>query len=200
MQTYVRMMLVWTCNVKKNTFLIFLVFICGVICANILGIASGRELGAMNEYFINRYMYANIQGRELFPYLFYKRAPEFFLLLFLSIGLYGTFVIDGYICYLGFSVGFLSVIAIMSCGIKGILLVFGFFLPQWILYAPALGFFRYGLLYYKGTGKESLPKEKKRSLTFAASLLIAGILILFGIFMESYVNPFFLQKIVRMIG
>ena len=62
---------------KKNTALFFLVFLSGVICANILGVVSGRELGAMNEYFINRYMYANIQGKELFPFLFYKRIPEF---------------------------------------------------------------------------------------------------------------------------
>lgn len=185
---------------KKNTFLIFMVFLCGVICANVLGIASGRELGAMNEYFINRYMYANIQGRELFPFLFYKRVPEFFLLLFLSVGLYGTFIVDGYICYLGFSVGFLSVISIMNCGIKGIFLMFGFFLPQWFLYAPALGFWRYGLLHYKGSRKEPLPGEKKRGVAFAAAWMIAGILLLLGIFMESYVNPFFLQKIVRMIG
>lgn len=91
---------------KKNTTLFFLIFLSGVICANVLGIAAGRELGAMNEYFINRYMYADIQGRELFPFLFYKRIPEFFLMLVLSAGIYRTLVADVYICYIGFSVGF----------------------------------------------------------------------------------------------
>ena len=104
---------------KKSTFLFVFVFLGGVICANILGVVAGKELGAMNEYFMNRYMYADIQGQELFPFLFYERAPKFLVLLLLSIGIFGTFIVDGYIGYLGFSVGFLSVIAIMNYGIKG---------------------------------------------------------------------------------
>ena len=180
---------------KKNTFLFFLVFLGGVISANILGIVSGRELGAMNEYFINRYMYANIQGRELFPFLFYKRVPEMLLLLFLSIGIYGSLIVDGYICYLGFSVGFLSVIAIMNYGIRGIFLIFGFFLPQWLFYAPVLVLWRHELRRYKF---EEHSKKKNMQLLLLAAL--GGLLFLLGLFSESYVNPFFLQKIIRIMG
>ncbi len=187
---------------KKNTTLFFLIFLSGVICANVLGIAAGRELGAMNEYFINRYMYADIQGRELFPFLFYKRIPEFFLMLVLSAGIYRTLVADVYICYIGFSVGFLSVIAIMNCGMKGILLMFGFFFPQWLFYAPVLVLWRYGLMRYKGIGKEHISMERKKAQHMKASAWIFLVLALFfmGLFTESYVNPFFLQKIVRIIG
>ncbi|MCI9417051.1 MAG: stage II sporulation protein M [Eubacterium sp.] len=187
---------------KKNTALFFLVFLSGVICANILGVVSGRELGAMNEYFINRYMYANIQGKELFPFLFYKRIPEFLMLLVLSIGIYGTFIIDAYICYLGFSVGFLSVIAIMNYGVKGILLIFGFFLPQWIFYAPMLVLWRYELRNFKRARKEYVPTEQKRRrrIKFAITMLLAGIMILIGLFMESYWNPLFLQNMIRVVG
>lgn len=195
-------MMSWTCNVKKNTFLFFLVFLSGVICANVLGVVSGRELGAMNEYFMNRYMYADIQGRELFPFLFYKRVPEFFLLLFLSIGIYGTVVIDVYIAYLGFSLGFLSVIAIMNYGIRGVVLMGGFFLPQWLFYVPMLILWRISLRRYKGLEKEYSFGEKRRKdgMKFAVVMAEAAALVLLGLFMESYVNPFFLQKIIRMLG
>ncbi len=187
---------------KKSTFLIFLVFLCGVICANILGIVSGRELGAMSEYFMHRYLYANIQGSELFPFLFYKRAPEMLLLVFVSIGIYGTLIVDGYICYLSFSVGFLAVIAIMNYGIKGILIMFGFFFPQWLLYAPALYLWRYELRYYKGMGQKAEPlgSSGKRHMKLAVVWMLASIFILAGLFAESYVNPFLLQKIVRALG
>ncbi len=186
---------------KKSTFLFFVVFLSGVISANILGIASGRELGAMNEYFINRYMYADIQGRELFLFLFYERVPKFFLLLFLSIGIYGTLIVNGYICYLGFSVGFLSVIAIMNYGIKGVLLMMGFFLPQWLFYAPVIAVWYYELRRYKGVGKEYRILERSRNhhMRYAISFLAAGVLFVLGLFMESYVNPFFLQKIIRIL-
>ena len=178
---------------KKTTFLFFLVFLGGVICANLIGIASGKELGAMNEYFINRYMYADIQGRELFPYLFYERVPKFFLLVFFSIGIYGTLAADIYICYLGFSVGFLSVIAIMNYGMKGILLMLGFFLPQWLFYIPAVLLWYYELKYYKARGKDW------KHMKIAVSFLLAGMFLLLGVFLESYVNPGFLQKIIRII-
>ena len=187
---------------KKSTVLFFLVFLGGVICANVLGVAFGRELGAMNEYFTNRYLYANIQGRELFPFLFYRRVPSFCLLFFLSVGIYGTFIVDGYLCCIGFSVGFLSVIAIMNSGVKGILLMFGFYLPQWFFYAPMLMLWRYGLQRYKGSVGEYgvFEQKKKRRMKLAAALLPAPLLLLLGLFTESYVNPVLLQKVIRLIG
>jgi stage II sporulation protein M len=188
--------------VKKSTFLFVFVFLGGVICANILGVVAGKELGAMNEYFMNRYMYADIQGQELFPFLFYERAPKFLVLLLLSIGIFGTFIVDGYIGYLGFSVGFLSVIAIMNYGIKGVLLLLGFFFPQWLFYVPALILWYYEVRYYKGAGRTAAYGEQKnkKHIKLAVSLMLAGILLFSGLFLESYVNPFFLQNIIRIVG
>lgn len=184
---------------KKTTYLFFFVFLCGVICANISGVASGRDLGAMNEYFMNRYMYADIQGRELFLYLFYERAPEFLLLLILSIGIYGMLVVDAYICYLGFSVGFISVIAIINYGIKGALLILGFFFPQWLFYVPVLVIWHSQLRSYKKLGKDYLPDNKKKSryMKYLLSFVVACLFFLGGILLESYVNPYLLQKIIR---
>lgn len=186
---------------KKTTFLFFLVFVSGVICANVLGIVSGRELGAIGEFFVNRYMYADIQGQELFPYLFYKRVPGFFLLLFLSVGIYGTFIVDGYIAYMGFSAGFLAVIAIVNYGVRGLLLIFGFFLPQWFFYAPVLILWRYELRLYKGMEMEYAYGEQKkaRRMKLAGTLIVAIVLLMLGLFAESYVNPSFLQRIMRML-
>lgn len=186
---------------KKNSLLFFLAFLGGVIFANVMGIVSGRELGAMNEYFLNRYMYADVQGQELFPYLFYKRVPAFLLLVILSVGLYKTLIVDGYICYLAFSVGFLSVIAFMNYEIRGILLIPGFFLPQWLFYAPVLFLWRYGLEDFK-VGKEHSFGEQKggKHVKFTALCMAAGVLLLAGIFLESYVNPALLLRVIRILG
>ena len=187
---------------KKSTLLFVLIFLSGVISANVLGVVSGKELGAMNEYFINQYLYADISGQELFPFLFYERVPKFILLLFLSIGIYGTFIVNGYISYLSFSVGFLSVIAIMNYGMKGILLMLGFFFPQWLFYVPLLALWYYELRYYKGIAKEAQYGEQKnkKHIILAVSFILAGILLFLGVFLESYVNPFVLQKIIRILG
>ena len=37
-------------------------------------------------------------------------------------------------------------------------------------------------------------------MKWAVVLAEAAVLVLLGLFMESYVNPFFLQKIIRMLG
>lgn len=185
---------------KKSTFLFFLIFLSGVICANILGVVSGRELGTVSEYFVSRYLYADIRGQELFPYLFYERVPGFFLLLFLSIGIYGTLVINGYISYLGFSAGFLSVVAIMNYGIRGLLLMLGFLMPHWLFYAPVLMLWHYALCRYKGLGGEYAYGEKKaRRIKLAGAFILALTLLLLGLFAESYLNPPFLQRMMRVL-
>lgn len=186
---------------KKGSVLFFVVFLGGVICANLLGIAEGKELGAIHTYFINRYMYTDIQGRELFLYLFYERIPDFFLLLVLSVGIYKTLVIDGYLCYLGFSVGFLAVIFIMNYGVKAILLMLGFFLPQWLFYAPVIAIWKYALRCYKGLENSYRIGERKqnRHMKYMIFFLLAGVLFLLGIFVESYINPVFLRGIIRIV-
>lgn len=189
---------------KKSTYLFFFVFLGGVICANILGIASGKDMGAINSYFMNRYMYADIQGRELFLYLFYERVPKIIVLITLSIGIYGTIVVDGYIGYLGFSIGFLSVISIMNYGISGIALMFGFFFPQWILYGAVIGIWYYALHLYKNKRSEKKyqligESIRKQRIRYLICFVLASAVLFGGILLESYVNPYLLQKIIRML-
>ncbi|MBO5302489.1 MAG: stage II sporulation protein M [Lachnospiraceae bacterium] len=195
---------------KKSTYLFFFVFLAGVIWANILGMASGKDLGAMNAYFMNRYMYADIQGRELFLYLFYERVPEILILFILSIGIYGTIVVNGYICYVGFSVGFLFVISIMNYGISGIALMFGFFFPQWLFYVPMIGIWHYALHTFKNKEKNMYrnlgylyqrigDSPKKQYIKYMVYFIIAFALLFGGILLESYVNPYILQRIIRML-
>ena len=54
---------------------------------------------------------------------------------------------------------------------------------------------------YKGMGKDTLSGERKGigQVKLAAAFVTAFVLLLLGVFMESYVNPFFLQKIIRIM-
>ena len=73
-------------------------------------------------------------------------------------------------CQTGFSVGFLSVIAIMNYGIKGVLLLLGFFFPQWLFYVPALILWYYEVRYYKGAGRTAAYGEQKTYARTAATV------------------------------
>ena len=182
---------------KKVTYLFFISFLAGVLAANFLGIALGRDTGAMGEYYMNRYLYTDISGRELFVYLFYERVPRAFLLFLLSAGV-GIWMIYGYVLYLGLTIGILSVISIISYGVKGVLLMFAFLFPQWIFYIPVL-FVWYGFLGEKRRVRRELAGDRKMGkkaewLVFAAGGMV---LLICGIFLESYVNPHILRSVIR---
>lgn len=180
---------------KKSTCLLFFVFLVGVICANLMGIAFGKELGAMSGYFVNRYLYADIHGRELFLYLFYQRMPEILLLFLAGLSRYGVAVIGGWIGCLCFSVGFLSVIELMNYGIAGILLLIGFCIPQWLIYIPVcILWFRYSRKRMRET------EEERNNWRLLPAVLFLLFLILAGLFLESYVNPFLLKKIIQILN
>lgn len=74
-------------------------------------------------------------------------------------------------------------------------------MPQWLFYAPILALWRVKLMDYKGMGKDTLSGERKGigQVKLAAAFVTAFVLLLLGVFMESYVNPFFLQKIIRIM-
>lgn len=187
-------------KVKKRTYLYLGIFLCGVIAANILGIAFAKNLGMINTYYMNRYLYTDTLGRELFVYLFYHRVPEWLLLLVLSIGIYKTIVVDCYITYICFSAGFLSVISIMNYGINGIGLAFAFYFPQWLFYGPMIGIWFMALKYYKQkkmhTGIYVANKKNQAAISFVLCMFVAGICMVMGVFLESYVNPHVLKWII----
>ena len=184
-------------EVKKGTYLFFTAFLAGVLIANFFGVAWGRDTGAMGEYYMNRYLYIDISGRELFVYLFYQRIPRGILLFLLSFGI-GIWILYGYIAYLGLSVGFLSVIAIICYGVKGILLIAGFLFPQWICYVPIL-FIWHRVLSEKRRWNRDISSGGYQRGSGMKTVFAAGViaLALCGLFLESYVNPFILKGIVR---
>lgn len=185
---------------KKGTYLFFVAFMAGVLIANFLGIASGRDAGAMGEYYMNRYLYTEISERELFVYLFYERVPRAFFLLVLSIAI-GMWIVYGYVAYLGLSIGILSVLSIINYGVKGILLMWAFLFPQWVFYVPVL-FLWYGFLVEKRKARREYALGEKRRGKYAGwvGFALGGMFCMVcGIFMESYINPQILRSIIRNI-
>lgn len=185
---------------RKGTYLFFIAFLAGVLIANFFGTALGRDVGAMGEYYMNRYLYMDITGRELFVYLFYERIPRALLLFLLCMGI-GKWMIYGYLAYLGVSVGFLSVIAIINYGVGGILLMAGFLFPQWICYVLVC-FVLYGFLQGNKERKREFSTKgrmKEKGILWVTFIMSGILLMLCGIYLESYINPRILKCIIRNI-
>lgn len=77
----------------------------------------------------------------------------------------------------------------------------GFFLPQWIFYVPVIAIWYLGLKRYKGIRTECVSADRRGNdpIRYVILFVIGAVLLLLGIFMESYVNPFLLQKIIRFL-
>ncbi len=176
-------------------------FVAGIFAANLMGNETISNAGVLNDYFIEKFRYAQVNGENLFFYIVGRRLPLLFLLfvlLFTSLGMAGGMAVLG---WQGFSIGFMLSAGIAKYGVKGILLVLGGLFPQYLFYIPVYGFcfctagFVRRRFYRENEG--GLPERK---LMYGMVLLVIGALLavfLTGIFLESYVNPMILRQILK---
>lgn len=190
----------WKRTIKIVMLLAFLV---GVVVANVIGREQMAGAGVLNDYFIEKYKYAGINKENLFCYILEERMPMIIVLLLLSFSSFGAVIGVLNLGWVGFSVGFMLAAAMAKYGGRGILLVVGGMFPQYIIYI--LVYMGYcGLAFFMGKGMHqaasmnSLCKEQIR--TYGMALIIGiALMLLFvtGIFLESYINPILLKKIVK---
>ena len=178
-------------------------FVAGIFMANIMGREAVSNAGILNDYFVEKFQYTQINGENLFFYIFGERVPLLLLLLLLAFTAFG--IIGGILMigWQGFSVGFMLSSAIAKYGMKGILLVLGGLFPQYLFYLPVYLLYCYLTVYLR----QRLYMERRgqmldRGYICAAGLLAgAGLLFLFaaGIFLESYINPVILKQILKIM-
>lgn len=178
-------------------------FVAGIFMANIMGREAVSNAGILNDYFVEKFQYTQINGENLFFYIFGERVPLLLLLLLLAFTAFG--IIGGILMigWQGFSVGFMLSSAIAKYGMKGILLVLGGLFPQYLFYMPVYLLYCYLTVYLR----QRLYMERRGQMLdrgyICAAGLLAGIGLLFlfaaGIFLESYINPVILKQILKIM-
>ncbi|MEY8392511.1 stage II sporulation protein M [Lachnospiraceae bacterium 45-W7] len=176
-------------------------FAAGVFMANLMGREAVSNAGILNDYFVEKFQYTEINGQNLFFYIFGERIPLLLLLCFLaftSLGVIAGILVIG---WQGFSIGFMLSAAIAKYGIKGILLALGGLFPQYLFYAPVYILCCWFTIYLRQRlFRDRQEQERDKRYTYMAGLLIsAGLFVIFvtGIFLESYINPVILKKILK---
>ena len=175
-------------------------FVAGIFAANLMGREAVSNAGVLNDYFIEKFQYARVDGQNLFFYIVGERMP---LLLLLFALVFTSFVIFGGILVLGwqgFSVGFMLSTGIAKYGIKGIVLVLGGLFPQYLFYLAVYVSYCYVAVFLRrrsaGEGREIMDRKLvygMGGISFAVLLLVFAA----GIFLESYVNPMILKNILK---
>ncbi len=182
---------------------LFITFILGILMANFMGRERTAGAGVLNDYFIEKFKYASVNRENLFFYIMGERMPFAVLLLLLTFSSLGIAVGVLNLGWQGFSIGFMLSAAIAKYGAGGMLLVLGGLFPQYIFYMAVYAgycgltmFLRQRLLVCVRTG--SVSREQIRIYGIGA---LVGLVLLFvfvtGIFLESYLNPLILKKILK---
>lgn len=169
----------------------------------IMNIGKGILLdntGLFDEYTLNGMKYMTVDSNALFSYVFRERMIKFLALAVLSTTYLGLAVCVCTIAWCGMSAGAYFAALTLRYGIKGIFLALISLFPQYLFYIPAIlsllvwcvSLYRgiYNRTINFGEDKTFLPKKL---LTLSLIFLAATA----GCFLESYVNPYFLLKYLK---
>ena len=125
-----------TTIVKKAELVYFAAFLIGILLANLLGAEQLKQYGVFNEYFLKQFLYASVNYNDFLFYVAENRGMIFLLLLLFGVTRFGMPVHFLYIIWNGFSFGIAMVSVIVNFGVKGILVLCAFLLPQYLFYIP----------------------------------------------------------------
>ena len=147
--------------------------------------------GILNQEFIYDTEMLIIDKRALFFLCFGRRIRAFFLLFLLAFSSVNIFVNSIFFLGCGIYTGSIMELLAVRYGMQGIGMYFTMIFPQGIFYA--LGFGILGCWCLNQERVQSNIKnrkvEKLRNIKNKKAVILAFVLVLIGIFLESYVNP-----------
>ena len=176
-------------------------FAAGIFMANFMGREAVSNAGILNDYFVEKFQYTDINGENLLFYILGERVPLLLLLCLLAFTSLGVIAGNLLLGWQGFSVGFMLSASVAKYGLKGILLVLGGLFPQYVFYAPVYVLYCWLTVYMRRRlYRDRQEQGTDRKYIYMAGLVAsAGLMVLFitGIFLESYINPVILKKILN---
>lgn len=182
-------------------------FFIGVMLMNLWREILTLGTGFLDEEMLYQMKYAQIDLNKFFCFVLEKRVIWFGLLAVLATTYLGIAVTYGAAVWGGIAGGMLIAAVSLRYGLKGILLLVGIFLPQYILYIPAFlmllnwGYHTCCVMYFPARvyTENEYPFRNKKSFLIrqGLQLLTIFLVVIIGILLESYVNPIFLTKILK---
>lgn len=130
--------------------------------------------------------YGSSKG-SLFLYVLAERIWIIPVLFLFSTTYLAGPVVYGTVMWYGISLGTVWSIALLRYGMKGIWFIFFSGLPQYLFYIPAM------VIALKLSGEMRTPDRR----FFVQFLVLEGVIVL-GSVVETFVNAFFLQKIIKL--
>jgi len=175
-------------------------FVAGVLYIALFGKTAVNSTSLMSPYFFSKYQYLEFAAEELFVYIAKARLSAFTILWLTGLTVLGTIAAYLYLMWVGAALGITITTAAMKMGIQGILLCIGSGLPHFVLYVPLFCWVLKKICEMSGdTNMRSRQwdRDKRKFYAYFLVWLTGVFLFLVGAFLESYVNPFFLQSFLK---
>ena len=182
-------------------------FFIGVLLINLWTDVFIGNTGFLDEELLYQMKYARIDNDKFFDYVLKQR-----LLLFIGLAVGATTYLGlvmtyGALLWFGMAGGIFVAAAAVRYGFKGILLLAGIFLPQYIIYIPVFGallnwcYYICCTMYFPARIYGGVDMQYRSKKTYVAAnigrVLVLFLVVIIGIWLESYVNPIFLAKLLK---
>lgn len=182
-------------------------FFIGVFLMNLWKSTLLSEAGFLDEEMLYQMKYTRIEEEPFFFYVLRKRLAAFFVPAIFATTCLGTAVTYGAFIWFGFAGGSFMAVVCIRYGLKGILLLCAAFFPQHLFYIPAFWLLLNGcyqiccILYFPAKAYGDWENHYRSRKAFLAArgiyLLMLLVVVITGIFLESYVNPTILTKLLN---
>lgn len=186
-------------EVKQGGVILILGIIGGVLFANIFKNLYWNQLDFLNGSYFSKIIDIKIEYNILLKYVLWKNYRTFILFWILCSTAFGIPYIGLSLLYCGFQGSFFVTTIFMKYGIKGILLLFGYTFPHYLIYIPVMFLcFRSGYWLcssmYRDTRLNARGKLERITKHLVIIVLLGGVLLIGGL-LETYVGSFLLKKI-----
>ena len=163
--------------------LLFLVsFFIGIVFITLLAKGKKPENTILNQNLSLTFLEQGFYGRELFLQCLFSRGMVLVLLILLSYTSMRKLSFRIVTVWMGVGLGSLCKLFFLWYGLKGVGLLCILLMPHFLLYWMA-----YGMLYWE------LEKRRLRMTNNPVGIFLSTGVVIIGILVESYVNPFLLR-------
>lgn len=186
-------------EVKFGALLLVIGLISGFLFAKVFRDYYWDSISIIDVEYLNKIKNSTIDESVLFGYVLWNIFQPFVLFWIVSATVLGLPYMALGILYGGFQGGFFITVLLSKYGLKGILLIFGYTFPQYLLYIPVAflclrgGYWLCRSLHYDNLSKKGKSEKIVKSILL---LLFLGFALFLGSLLETYVGSALLKKIV----
>lgn len=170
-------------------------FVVGILFVIIGKSVLLKSTGLLNEYVLYDMKNMTVDNNALFLFVTGKRLKEILFLAALATTNLGLVTVSAMSIWYGAAIGTFWTAAVIRYGLKGVILVLVSGFPQYVMYIPVIFFFLGWCEQICREIHQNTSVESRKGLAMGfLQLVLVIIIIIIGCALESYVNPFVLQK------